>query len=60
MQEAWIPLQCPACGERWEESPSDLPAPNNEFVCVECNSKRSIAEFIETQRGLEILKEFHA
>lgn len=59
MQATWIPLQCPACDNTWESGPESLPAPGNEFRCVECGTSRSVVEFVKTQRGWDILKEFH-
>lgn len=59
MQEAWIPLLCPECGEVWESPPNDLPAPGTEFVCTHCGRERPVAEFVKTKEGLEMLKEFH-
>lgn len=60
MQESWIPIQCPDCNERWQESPSDLPHPDGTFVCTHCDVERTVAEFIQTEQGLEILRNFHA
>lgn len=59
MPEAWVQLRCPACGESWEANPSDLPAPGEEFACDHCDARRPTAEFMRTQRDLEILEEFH-
>lgn len=59
MREAWIQLECPACTEQWERNPTDLPAPGNEFSCDHCDEQRSVAEFVKTPDGLEILREFH-
>jgi tRNA(Ile2) C34 agmatinyltransferase TiaS len=58
MPEAWIQLQCAACGERWESSPSDLPAPGQPFTCKHCEETRPTSEFMKTKRDLEILEEF--
>jgi hypothetical protein len=59
MPEAWIQLHCPACSENWERSPSDLPTPGTEFECPHCGAHRQVAEFMKTQRDLEIHREFH-
>lgn len=59
MQEAWIPLECIDCGAQWERTPSDLPAPGNEYECDHCDVDRPIAEFVKTQQGFKILKEFY-
>lgn len=59
MKEAWIPLECVNCGEQWEDSPVELPAPGNEFVCDHCDARRPISEFIQTQQGFKILKQFY-
>ncbi|WP_276271832.1 hypothetical protein [Haloarcula litorea] len=59
MQEAWIELQCPDCGETWEEQPSELPAPDSSFDCAECGSTHRLAEFMKTSRDLEVLEQFH-
>ncbi len=59
MQEAWIPLECVACGEQWEKPPSSLPAPGNEFTCDHCDTTRPVSEFVRTQESLKMLKQFH-
>ena len=60
MQEAWIQLQCPDCGEQWETNPADLHEPDREFACEHCDATRPLSEFAKTQRDFEILEEFHA
>lgn len=60
MDEAWIQLQCPNCGETWEANPSDLPAPGTDYSCRSCEATNPTREFMRTARDLEILKEFHA
>ncbi len=59
MSEAWIDLECPDCAEQWERNLTELPAPGNEFRCDHCDAERPIAEFVKTQRGLEIHEQFH-
>lgn len=59
MPEAWIELECPACGVDWEANPADLPAPGEDFECRSCGAERPTSEFAKTTRGLEILAEFH-
>lgn len=59
MVEAWIQLQCPNCGEGWEDGPTDLPGPDADHTCRHCGESRRVAEFMRTQRDLEILEEFH-
>lgn len=59
MTEAWIQLECPACGEQWEANPTDMPASGEEFTCTHCGDARHTAEFMRTTRSLEILEEFH-
>lgn len=58
MVEAWIQLQCPSCGEEWEDAPTDLPASDAEYTCNHCGETRRVAEFMLTQRDLEILEGF--
>jgi len=60
MQEAWIQLQCPDCGEQWEANPADLSEPAAEFACKECSGTARLSEFTKTARDFEILDEFHA
>lgn len=60
MQDGWIPLECTDCGTELEYSPADLPPTGNEFTCENCQSTRPVAEFVQTQEGLEMLEEFHA
>ncbi|WP_436931066.1 DUF7836 family putative zinc-binding protein [Halosimplex halobium] len=59
MQEAWIQLQCPECGEQWEANPADLPEPDAAFGCKDCEARRPLSEFTKTARDFEILEEFH-
>lgn len=58
MVEAWIQLRCPTCEQRWESSPTDLPAPDADFECPSCGETRSTSLFMKDQRDLEILKQF--
>lgn len=58
MAESWIALECPECGEDWEASPSELPGPDATFQCQHCDHEGRMAEFVRTQRSLEILREF--
>jgi predicted RNA-binding Zn-ribbon protein involved in translation (DUF1610 family) len=60
MPEAWISVQCPECGDVWEDSPTDLPAPDVEFRCPKCDVERSTSEFMKTHRDLEILRDFYS
>jgi len=60
MQEAWIQLQCPDCGEQWEANPADLPEPHRDFDCKDCEGTRPLSEFAKTTRDFEIIEEFHA
>ncbi|WP_436926454.1 DUF7836 family putative zinc-binding protein [Halosimplex amylolyticum] len=59
MQEAWIQLRCPDCGEQWEANPADLPEPDGTLGCNHCDTSRRVAEFTKTTRDFEILREFH-
>lgn len=59
MREGWIQLECVDCEEQWDANPADLPSPGNEYSCDHCDSERPITEFMKTQRGFDILKEFH-
>jgi hypothetical protein len=59
MPEAWIQLSCPACESHWEANPVDLPPSDQDFECQHCQTTRPVAEFMRTQRDLEILKQFH-
>lgn len=59
MSEAWIPLECPHCGDDWEMNPASLPHPEAEFVCEACADTDRTAAFVKTKRGLDILQEFH-
>lgn len=59
MQRSWVPLECVDCGEHWERSPADLPAPGRDFECDHCGARRPISEFVKTTQGLKILKRFH-
>jgi len=59
MQEAWVTLQCPDCDEHWEAQVGDLPAPETGFDCHDCGTEASLAEFMQTKRDLEVVREFH-
>lgn len=59
MVEPWIHLHCPACDKQWETNPTDLPAPDRDFLCPDCETRDVIAAFMESDRGLEILRRFH-
>jgi predicted RNA-binding Zn-ribbon protein involved in translation (DUF1610 family) len=59
MPEAWITVRCPECGDVWEDSPTDLPAPDVTFHCPKCGAERNTSEFMKTHRDLEILRNFY-
>lgn len=59
MHKSWVPLECIDCEEQWEQSPGELPAPDSDFECDQCGTNRPISEFVKTQQGLQILKQFH-
>lgn len=59
MQEAWIRLLCPGCGESWEANPTDLHGPREGMDCNHCDVHRPTAEFARTDRDYEILRQFH-
>lgn len=59
MTEAWIQLRCPECGQEWEDDPSDVPEPSDQYRCRDCDARRPLSEFAQTQRDLEIVEEFH-
>ncbi len=59
MQQAWIPLECPTCGEQWEEPPSALPAPGEDYACEYCDASGPVSEFVQTKESLKMLKQFH-
>ncbi|SEN25640.1 hypothetical protein SAMN05216388_1002170 [Halorientalis persicus] len=57
MDQAFVQLLCPACEKDWESAPTDLPAPDAQFTCPDCGAERRTAEFMRTDRDLEVLKE---
>ncbi|SDF17098.1 DUF7836 family putative zinc-binding protein [Halorientalis regularis] len=57
MNEAFVQLLCPACEKDWEDGPTDLPAADDGFTCPDCGTERRTAEFMRTDRDLELLKE---
>lgn len=59
MQEAWIELECPSCGEQWEETLDELPSPDGEHACRNCGEVRPMVELAQTERDLDILESFH-
>jgi hypothetical protein len=58
MVEAFVRLQCPECGKDWEEEPTDLPGHRTNFTCQSCHATRRLAEFMRTERDLELVKQF--
>ena len=56
MVEAFVQLLCPACRKAWERAPRELPAPSEPFDCPACGESRRTAEFMRTDRDLEVLK----
>jgi predicted RNA-binding Zn-ribbon protein involved in translation (DUF1610 family) len=56
--EAYVQVLCPGCEKLWEESPTDLPGAQAEFTCPRCGHTRRVAEFMRTDRDLEILEGF--
>ena len=59
MTDPWVTIRCPACSRTWEADPTELPAPDEDFQCTSCDSRDSTGAFMETERGLSILKTFH-
>lgn len=57
MVPAYVQLSCPSCDQHWEEDPSDLPPPSEQFKCSHCGATRSLSEFAKTHRDLQIMKE---
>ena len=55
--EAFVELVCPACEKYWEESPSELPAPNESFDCPDCGERRPLSEFARSDRDVELIRE---
>lgn len=56
MEEAFVQLLCPECNKAWESTPRDLPEPSATFHCPNCHASRRMAEFMRTDRDLDILK----
>ena len=59
MTEAWIPLECTSCSEVWEATPDSLPESDAEFECPYCGTRDTVASFVKTQEGLQILDGFN-
>ncbi|PSP82131.1 hypothetical protein BRC83_10505 [Halobacteriales archaeon QS_1_68_17] len=57
MVETYVRLLCPACGKRWESTPTDLPSHKQSFDCPGCQDSRRLAEFMRTEQDLATLKE---
>ena len=55
--EAFVQLSCPECSKTWEETPSDLPAPDDNYGCPACDASARTSEFLHTNRDLETLKQ---
>ena len=58
MVEAFVRLLCPECGKTWQDDPSSLPGPRNNFTCSACGATRRLAEFMRTERDLDAVKQF--
>jgi len=58
MVEAFVRLVCPECDKDWEEAPTDLPGHRKNFSCPDCHATRRLAEFMRTERDLELVKQF--
>lgn len=56
MEEAYVRLLCPSCTKEWESTPGDLPDPDESFTCPDCQERRRLAEFMRTERDLELLQ----
>jgi hypothetical protein len=59
MEEAFVRLSCPDCEKNWENNPTDLHPPREEFTCPDCGGTRRLAEFMRMERDLETLEQFH-
>lgn len=59
MAEAFVRLLCPECGKNWENDPTDLPGHRKNFSCSGCHATRRLAEFMRTERDLELVKQFN-
>jgi hypothetical protein len=57
--ELWLAKIPSDSMKSWEETPTELPAPDVTFSCPDCSESRRLAEFMRTDRDLETLKEFH-
>jgi predicted RNA-binding Zn-ribbon protein involved in translation (DUF1610 family) len=58
MVEAFVRLLCPECGKNWESGPTELPSHRKNFSCPNCHATRRLAEFMRTERDLELVKQF--
>jgi len=58
MVEAFVRLLCPECGKDWQTAPTDLPDHRQNFSCPACHATRRLAEFMRTERDLEMVKQF--
>ncbi|AXG07922.1 hypothetical protein DU500_16630 [Haloplanus rubicundus] len=58
MVEAFVRLLCPECGKDWEDGPTELPGHRKNFSCPTCHATRRLAEFMRTERDLELVKQF--
>ena len=59
MPEAFVRLLCPECGKEWQDSPSDLHGVRKNFSCPSCHATRRLAEFMRTERDMEMVQQFH-
>ena len=56
MAEAFVRLLCPECRKAWQSTPTELPSPTGMFRCPTCQASRRVAEFMRTERDLDVLK----
>lgn len=58
MKPAWIHLECPSCQEVWESTLDAVPSLGDRFDCPYCETRNPAREFVKTQEGLKVLREF--
>lgn len=54
MSESWVNLYCTGCSDEKSMEVSDLPDPDDEYECTSCGRRAKIAEFLATERDLEV------
>ncbi len=60
MSESWVNVYCTDCGDERSTEVSSLPEPSEEHECESCGRTAKVAEFLQTERDLEVYENLRA